>query len=141
VIGGYQLLHLLLSSPPLGGASLTSDSIVDSLLDRDQRGWNVDLIRSIFSIEEAKVITNIPICPSFPPNRLVLQGTSNGTFSVCSAYHLGKEIQKYNLGECSSPATKSKVWNVIWSLRVPNPVKVFHVESMPQYPFNKREFI
>lgn len=82
-------ISFFVHSPP---NIIVADSSVVALLDRDLRGWNVDLIRSIFSVEEANVITSIPIFPSFPLDRLVWWGTSNGIFSVRSAYHLGKEI-------------------------------------------------
>jgi hypothetical protein len=110
---------------PMMGASFTSDSTVDSLMDRRIGGWNVALLRSTFSAEEADVISKIPICPTFPPYCLVWQRTKNGLFSVRSACHLGKALQQRTLGECSSPANNSDIWKVIWTLRVPNPLKVF----------------
>jgi hypothetical protein len=85
----------------------------------------VDLIHSIFSEEEAQLITSIPLCSTFPPDRLVWQGTSNSVFSVRSAYHLAKEIQQRTFGECSHPADNGGVWKILWSLKVPNSVKVF----------------
>jgi len=107
------------------GTNFNFDSTVDSLMDRRIGGWNVALIRSTFSAKEADVISKIPICPSFPLDCLVWQGTKNGSFSVHSAYHLGKVLQQRTLGECSSLANYSDIWKVIWSLRVPNLVKVF----------------
>jgi hypothetical protein len=110
---------------PMMGTTFNFDSTVDSLMDRRIGGWNVALIRSTFSAKEADVISKIHICPSFPLDCLVWQGTKNGSFSVHSAYHLGKLLQQRTLGECSSLANYSDIWKVIWSLRVPNLVKVF----------------
>jgi hypothetical protein len=107
------------------GTSFTSDSTLDSLMDGKIGGWNVALLRSTFLAEEADVISKIPICPTFPPDCLVWQGTKIGSFFVRSAYHLRKALQQRTFGECCSPTNNSDIWKVIWYLRVPNPVKVF----------------
>jgi hypothetical protein len=60
-----------------------------------------------------------------PQDRLVWSGTSNGLLSVWSAYHLGKEIQRRSEGECSKSSLSAEIWKAIWSINVPNPVKVF----------------
>jgi hypothetical protein len=112
----------LVQSPP---NQIAGNSLVSNLIDRDLRSWNVGLIHSIFTEDEAQLIINIPLCPTFPPDHLVWQGTSNGVFSVHSAYHLAKELQQRNCGECSNPVTQGEVWRVLWSLQIPNPVKVF----------------
>lgn len=115
-------ISFAVQSPP---CLLATDSMVEALMDRDQRGWNVELLRTVFSGAKAEVIINIPICPAFPPDWLVWRCTSTGIFSVCSAYHLGKDIQRWTSGACSSPEANKEVWKVLWSLKVPNPVKVF----------------
>ncbi|XP_062170938.1 uncharacterized protein LOC133876698 [Alnus glutinosa] len=50
---------------------------------------------------------------------------SNGHAEQGSAYHLGKEIQQWSKGACSSIDAKREVWKVLWSLKIPNSVKVF----------------
>jgi hypothetical protein len=52
----------------------------------------MDLIKRVFSEDEAHVIANIPLSPLLPKDRLIWHGTSNGVFTVCSAYHSGKEV-------------------------------------------------
>jgi len=69
------------------------NSLVASLIDPLTRNWNFDLLQEVFQHEEALVISNIPLCPLQPPDRLIWRGTTNGVFTVCSACHLGKEIQ------------------------------------------------
>jgi hypothetical protein len=61
------------------------------------------LLIQFFFAEEAQLITSIPLCSTFPPDRLVWQGTSNGVFSVRSAYRLAKELQQHTIGESSNP--------------------------------------
>jgi hypothetical protein len=58
-------------------------------------------------------------------DRLVWTGTSNGIFSVKSAYHLGMEWIRRETGECSDSAGTDRIWKSIWRLRVPGVVKVF----------------
>jgi hypothetical protein len=55
--------------------------------------WNMGLVLAIFVEEEVKAISIIPLSPLQPQDQLVWSGTSNGLFSVQSAYHMGKEIQ------------------------------------------------
>jgi hypothetical protein len=66
-------------------------------------------------MEEAKVISNIPLSHTLPKDHLIWQGTTNGLFSVWSAYHLGKEVQQMNRGECSNTNKGLEVWKDIWS--------------------------
>jgi hypothetical protein len=44
---------------------------------------------------------------------------------VRSAYHLGKEIMAITKGQCSKSNLERGVWKFIWSMRVPNQVKMF----------------
>jgi hypothetical protein len=85
----------------------------------------VDLIRAVFGEEETMVIINIPISPMLPRDRLIWRGTENGVFIIRSAYHLGKEIQNQEGGQCSQRHKGHEVWKAIWSLKVPNLVKLF----------------
>jgi hypothetical protein len=60
-----------------------------------------------------------------PRDRLIWKGTENGVFTVRSAYHLGKELQDQEGGQCSQGQKGQEVWKSIWSLEVPNSVKLF----------------
>jgi ribonuclease HI len=60
-----------------------------------------------------------------PRDRLIWRGAENGIFTVRSAYHLGKELQDQEGGQCSQGHKGQKVWKAIWSLEVPNSVKLF----------------
>jgi hypothetical protein len=67
---------------------------VSDLIDVSILRWNCSLIDSSFSAYEAKIIKSIPSCPSLPPNKVIWNGTSNGMFSVRSAYHLGLDLMR-----------------------------------------------
>jgi hypothetical protein len=109
-------------SPPkiLAKTTLVADSI-----DHGTKGWNIELIQDVFSEDEARVIVGIPLSSSLPPNRMVWRGTTNGSFTVKSAYHLGKEIQALEEGQCSHVEEGVDVWKAIWALQVLNSVKLF----------------
>jgi hypothetical protein len=98
---------------------------VADLIDSDLKDWNVGLIKAVFVEEEAKVILNIPLSPCLPNDRLIWMGTKHGGFTVRSAYHLGKELQEREEGQCSKMEKGEEVWKAIWALEVPNTVKLF----------------
>jgi len=98
---------------------------VADLINVETQCWKADLIRSVFEEEEAKVIINIPLSPMLPSDRLIWRGTDNGIFTVRSAYHLGKELQDQEGGQCSKRQKGQEVWKSIWSMEVPNSVKLF----------------
>jgi hypothetical protein len=70
---------------------LGEDAHVADLIDEDTKFWNIQLLDAIFSLEEAKVIKGIPISPIQVKDHLIWRCTSNGIFSVRSAYHLNME--------------------------------------------------
>jgi hypothetical protein len=109
-------------SPP---RLVPDDSTVAMLIDSEMCGWKEDLITEIFSPEEARVVASIPLCPTLPPDRLVWRVTKSGVFSVRSAYHMGMEIKKRKNGCTSKAEDRHNVWSTLWSLGVPNTMKIF----------------
>jgi ribonuclease HI len=109
-------------SPP---KVIPEDSLVATLIDQEAHTWNLGLINSIFNPEEAKVIASMPLCPSLPPDKLVWQGTTDGIFSVRSAYHMGMENTLRVRGSASGESFDNRIWKTIWKMEVPNSVKMF----------------
>jgi hypothetical protein len=104
---------------------LDSNSLVASLIDPLSKSWKLDFIQRVFKDEEALVIANIPLSPRLPQDHLIWRGTSNGVFTVRSAYHLGKEIHECLAAQSSRPKPDQIVWKTLWTLTVPNVVKIF----------------
>lgn len=104
---------------------LPSEALVSSLIDSTTHWWNIPLIQEVFWPEEASRICSMAISPLGQSDRLVWQGTSNGVFSVRSAYHLAKTRFMQNQGETSAVSQTRRIWNSIWQLQVPGPVKMF----------------
>jgi hypothetical protein len=77
------------------------------------------------SEEEATKVLNIPLSPIFPDDQLIWQGTKTGLFLVRRTYHLCMELYKKSQCECSNPVKRNDLWQDIWSLKVPNSMKIF----------------
>jgi hypothetical protein len=73
-----------------------SDALVSNLINSSILGWNCSIIDNM-----TKIIKNIPLCPSLPPDKNVWSGTFNGLFYVRSAYHLGLDLLRKQKEECS----------------------------------------
>jgi hypothetical protein len=102
-----------------------ANSWVEALIDPEVCYWRVTLIQEVFNAEEAKVIVNIPLSPTLPPDKLIWNGTIDGVFMVRNAYHMGMEFQALSKGSTSSGEKGQEIWKTIWNLKVQNPVKFF----------------
>ena len=82
--------------------------------------WNEELIEEIFLPFEAESIKNIPLVGVNKPDRFIWAHTSNGIFSVQSAYHmLVEDSNNSSQGASSSSSRWSKFWKKLWSVQVP----------------------
>jgi hypothetical protein len=98
---------------------------VSSLIDVDTKWWNVPLIRELFCDKDAALICNIPISPIRQQDALVWLGTSNGVFSVKSAYHMAKSKFKESSGSSSNHDLSTQLWKRVWHVKGPSVVRVF----------------
>ncbi|XP_042990763.1 uncharacterized protein LOC122317788 [Carya illinoinensis] len=96
-----------------------AEAKVAELIDQDTKAWNVQLIKDIFSEEEAASIQKIPISIYNSPDRIIWRGTNNGLFMIRSAYHMQNDIQQRNKGQSSCEKVKEQ-WGKLWSLAMPN---------------------
>jgi len=97
---------------------LTEDAVVRTLVDEETRGWNKALVYSIFAKEEADDISSIPLSKYGNPDMLVSQGSSNGEFTVRSAYYIEIDRKKESKGECSKNESEQNLWKMIWGFGV-----------------------
>jgi len=102
--------------------SVSAVSRVCELIDTTQGDWNEALIKEIFLPCDSEVILSIPLCMSWPRDKVVWHYTTNGAFSVRSAYHLLLEETKLMQG-CLASDEKG-FWSTIWSLEVPRRVRI-----------------
>lgn len=61
---------------------MSEEMKVCCLIDQDTKQWNSSFISEHFFPEEANAITNIPLSPLLPKDRLIWRCTKKGEFSV-----------------------------------------------------------
>ena len=86
----YKVVSPRLNSP--------ADLRVSELIDLDNRCWNLHLLQQLFLPFEVEEIRSIPLSNSLPPDKLIWTGTSNGLFTVQSAYKLAMESPGGSVG-------------------------------------------
>lgn len=93
--------------------------MVRDLIDTDNICWREELIRDLFLPCDAKITMSIPLCGSWPPDKLIWHYNANGSFSVKSAYNF---IMDSNLSYTSSSSVSSHLFlQKVWALDVPPP--------------------
>ena len=102
-----------------------ADAKVCNLIDKNIGGWDLNIMARLFQDEEVKAIISIPLSRTDQEDKLIWEGTTNGLFSVESAYHLAKEMEDKNKAECSKSTWSSGVWKRLWKLKIPNVEKNF----------------
>lgn len=76
-------------------------------------------MKELFSKREASIICSLVNCLRGGG------GTKDGVFSVRSAYHLAKERQMQEQGNCSKEVELNALWKTIWEIRSAPMVKMF----------------
>lgn len=104
---------------------LPSNARVSALIDHSNGGWNVSLINSVFSQQEADSICSIPLSPFSPPDRMIWAASKQGSFTVRSAYFLEKQRRDQERGESSSKGAARVFWKNLWALEIPAVLKNF----------------
>lgn len=96
--------------------------MVRDLIDTDNICWREELIRDLFLPCDAKITMSIPLCGSWPPDKLIWHYNANGSFSVKSAYNF---IMDSNLSYTSSSSVSSHLFlQKVWALDVPPPPRI-----------------
>ncbi|KAL0017569.1 hypothetical protein SO802_004638 [Lithocarpus litseifolius] len=104
--------------------------MVSHLVDYDNYCWNVDLLKRIFLPFEAENICGLPLSNRFPDDKLICAETSNGVFSVRSAYKIAMELDKdANNASVSDGASMRMFWRKLWKMQVPQKIRHFAREG------------
>jgi hypothetical protein len=104
---------------------LDKDARVCDLIDPNTGWWNIQLVHSTFTPEEAERICGVALCSPNFEDTLIWSSTPTGIFSVKSAYHIEHKRKMQAKGESSQSRGESEVWKRIWQLKAPAPVKNF----------------
>ncbi|KAJ8439210.1 hypothetical protein Cgig2_003423 [Carnegiea gigantea] len=73
---------------------------------------------------DAETILNIPLCTSWPRDKLTWHFFSTGELSMKTAYHLIMQVYNDDVPECSSPLPTS-FWKSLWLMDIPPRMKMF----------------
>lgn len=79
----------------------------------------------MFSIEEAGLIKHIPIYFNNYPDKLIWTSSTQGSFSVRSAYHLHMELMETKRSQASSSSNQGGFWSSMWKLKIPLADRIF----------------
>lgn len=115
--------HFKLVSPRM---NLQQGNQVSSLIDPSLRTWREDIIHNTFLPHEAEVTLGIPL-GFFPiEDKHVWSATTNGLFSVRSAYRIAQQLQESeDRGQGSDNTVMTGLWKTIWNLKCPCKLRSF----------------
>ena len=102
------------------------DTWVSELIDTEVKCWKSLVVDSIFLPHEAEAIKSILLSVRLPPDKLVWAETTNGKFTVKSAYHLVVSISSSDTrGSALDCSQLRRFWRRLWGLSIPFKVKHF----------------
>ena len=101
-----------------------ADIRVADLIDNDRGCWKTQLVRQLFLPMDADQILRLPLCRSWPMDKIIWHFTPSGTFSVKSAYHLIRASKRRDQPSASM-TSGCTFWKKLWSLSVPPRIKLF----------------
>ena len=101
--------------------------MVASLIYSEERCWKLDLVREIFTVADASLVTSIYLSKQIISDKLIWKHSVNGMFTVKSAYFVAKQV----LGKMVHPNfNKINAWKIIWIANVSPKVKFFICRMM-----------
>lgn len=124
-----SLSFKVLSRPPLADSPYSNVHYVSELINGTTHEWNIPLLKSLFSDLDVETILSVPISYHGLADKGLLHYTSNGMFSVKSAYNLAKLYSfprnSRERGESSSGTSSDSFWKSLWAMSIPNKIKMF----------------
>ncbi|KAH9671373.1 reverse transcriptase domain-containing protein [Citrus sinensis] len=85
--------------------------------------WRESLIQQHFNFEDAELISRIQLLSSPKPNQILWHYDKKGNYSVNSGYQIAMRIKHPDWP--SSSSSNLGQWNLIWSLELPEKIKIF----------------
>ena len=100
--------------------------MVANLIGSSIAKWKTEVIDSLFIAHEAELIKSIPLSATLPIDKIVWFETTNGNFTMRSAYKLAASLFKSrSCGTTSDGSLLRKFWKKLWSLPIPHKVRHF----------------
>ena len=98
---------------------------VSELFLPNSKLWDVELLNAIFYLWEAEEISRIHVSPHCQIDAYVWLFTSNGDYSVKSAYKMLATKAMASAQAYSLIDNSEKVWKGVWRIRTPNKIRHF----------------
>lgn len=108
-------LTFQVQSPP---SVLHDNTLVKELFLLDVQSWNVDLVLSLFGVDEAHLILATHISRRNSNDKYLWGLTEDGTFFIKSAYQAAIKLKHVKDGEASVTESSPSSWKHIWSLKI-----------------------
>ena len=101
------------------------NSTVSCLIDQSTQQWRADLVDGLFNEEDAELVKSVPLSHVEAEDVLFWPYTKNGVYTCRSCYYFLKEEAEMEVTNQVPPFQDKHVWNAIWSMQVPQKVKMF----------------
>lgn len=95
---------------------LDSDARVADLINVENHEWKAELIEPAFNEEDAQLICSLPVSVQGANDKLMRIKSSNGMFSVKSAYFVDLEMEQHSRVQTSNDVSGEVQWKKIWHL-------------------------
>ncbi|KNA02870.1 hypothetical protein SOVF_214550, partial [Spinacia oleracea] len=97
---------------------------VSYLIDYENRCWNEERVREVFVEEEQRLVYAIPLSSQWPCDSYYWWPTSNGIYSVKSAYWLGM-LGHTRTWELQFGSREADLWSWVWKMEGPPKLRHF----------------
>ena len=105
---------------------LHPDTLVGEIIDHENFWWKTEALAALFLPYEVDIIQSIPLSSRFPEDKIVWAETSNGKFSVRSAYAVATRLSfDLNSGTSSDMGPSRQFWKRLWALPLPHKTRHF----------------
>ncbi|KAH9754587.1 putative reverse transcriptase/RNA-dependent DNA polymerase [Citrus sinensis] len=107
---------------PISPLTLPIDTTVGEVMD-DENNWDVAKLNQHFMQEDTEAILKIPLPRSQKVDEMLWHYDKHGEYSVRSEYQIALKLKAPD--EPSSSGSNSKRWKVVWSMELPEKMKIF----------------
>ena len=101
------------------------DAKVRDLINPDLQMWETDLIKGLFTPQEAKLILSIPLSQKRTEDKIIWPFVPSGNYTVKSGYNFLIKENSSQATSSTNPGLNQALWKNIWEASVPNKVRNF----------------
>ena len=98
------------------------DAKVRDLINPDLQMWETDLIKGLFTPQEAELILSIPLSQRRTEYKIIWPFVPSGNYTVKSGYNFLIKENSSQATSSTNPGLNQALWKSIWEASVPNKV-------------------